>query len=186
MNSICNNMKLCECGCGQPAPTATRNWHSRGVKKGQQLRFVCGHHRRGVLQSKEEKAKRVKSWGKREAAFSPFLPNNKVVHYSVRDKRWYCDGLPHARAVYEHFVGEIPKNYHVHHKNGSAEKLEYDNPDNLIAIPKVWNLHYLPWLANGFYVPESKVTECYVKCVDKFTQKDLFKEVCRMLVEESC
>ena len=49
--------KLCECGCGQVAPIATRNWHKKGIKKGQALRFVCGHHRRGVEQTKEEKIK---------------------------------------------------------------------------------------------------------------------------------
>jgi len=37
-------LKLCECGCGQPAPIATRNRHSRGQVKGQPLRFVSGHN----------------------------------------------------------------------------------------------------------------------------------------------
>lgn len=39
-------MKLCECGCGQPAPIATET--SNGWKKGDAKRFVRNHHRRGV------------------------------------------------------------------------------------------------------------------------------------------
>lgn len=37
-------MKLCECGCGQPAPRARKTRTIDGVVKGQLMRFVCGHH----------------------------------------------------------------------------------------------------------------------------------------------
>lgn len=36
-------MKLCDCGCGQPAPIATRTDARHGWVKGQPLRFVRGH-----------------------------------------------------------------------------------------------------------------------------------------------
>lgn len=36
-------MKLCECGCGQPAPIATMTYRSRGWIQGQPLRFILGH-----------------------------------------------------------------------------------------------------------------------------------------------
>jgi hypothetical protein len=36
--------KLCECGCGRPAPIATRNRLERGQRKGEPLRFVSGHN----------------------------------------------------------------------------------------------------------------------------------------------
>jgi hypothetical protein len=39
-------MKLCECGCGQPAPIATVTEHGRGYVKGQPHRFVFGHNLR--------------------------------------------------------------------------------------------------------------------------------------------
>lgn len=39
-------MKLCECGCGQPAPVARQTLASRGYVKGQPVRFVFGHHNR--------------------------------------------------------------------------------------------------------------------------------------------
>ena len=35
--------KLCECGCGQPAPIATKNHTRTGAVKGQPVRFIKGH-----------------------------------------------------------------------------------------------------------------------------------------------
>jgi hypothetical protein len=40
--------KLCECGCGQPAPLATRTRSALGWVKGEPLRFVIGHWSRGA------------------------------------------------------------------------------------------------------------------------------------------
>ena len=183
--------KLCECGCGMPAPIATRNWHKRGIKKGQSLRFVCGHHRRGQEQSREEKLKRVKRWTSEKADFSPYLPGNRIIKFFPLQKRWYCSQYgtnskkTHARAVYEHFFGPVKKGWAVHHKNGSAEKIEDDKPENLIAIPKIWNLHYLPWLAQGFEVKEEIVTNYYLFAIEKFPEKQVFKEVCRLLIEKT-
>ena len=39
-------VKLCECGCGQPTPLATRNRAERGWVKGEPLRYINGHHGR--------------------------------------------------------------------------------------------------------------------------------------------
>lgn len=39
-------MKLCECGCGQPAPIATRNDRAKGYVLGQPRRFIIGHNAR--------------------------------------------------------------------------------------------------------------------------------------------
>lgn len=35
--------KLCQCGCGQRAPIATRNRYDIGHVKGQPIRFIAGH-----------------------------------------------------------------------------------------------------------------------------------------------
>lgn len=40
-------MKLCECGCGNPAPIAKRNRAKGNWIKGQPLRFIHGHNGRG-------------------------------------------------------------------------------------------------------------------------------------------
>lgn len=37
-------MKLCECGCGEPAPIAKETRLSRGYVKGQPMQFVKGHN----------------------------------------------------------------------------------------------------------------------------------------------
>lgn len=39
-------MKLCECGCGGEAPIAKVTCVSKGYVKGQQTRFIAGHHMR--------------------------------------------------------------------------------------------------------------------------------------------
>lgn len=39
--------KLCECGCGKPAPIAKANHRLYGHIKGEPVRFVVGHARRG-------------------------------------------------------------------------------------------------------------------------------------------
>lgn len=38
--------KLCECGCGKPAPISKDSDATRGYVKGQPRRFIHGHHRR--------------------------------------------------------------------------------------------------------------------------------------------
>lgn len=47
----------CECGCGEPAPTAKANHRIKGHIKGQPVRFVNGHNARGVPKSPETLAK---------------------------------------------------------------------------------------------------------------------------------
>lgn len=37
-------MKLCECGCGQPAPIANHTRRALGHVKGQPIRFIRGHN----------------------------------------------------------------------------------------------------------------------------------------------
>jgi len=182
---------LCECGCGEPAPIAARNWHSKGITKGQALRFICGHHRRGKIQSKEEKSKRVKTWTVRDASFSPYLPDNRVVRYAADQQRWYCSNpkkvsqtVTHAKAVYEHYYGEVPAGFAVHHKSGSARSLADDDPKNLMIVQRIWNWRYFPDLAQGFGVPENTVTKLYIESVKEGAEeKDLFKSVCKKLIQ---
>jgi hypothetical protein len=39
-------MKLCECGCGRPTPVQKQTHNDQGLKRGEQSRFLKGHHRR--------------------------------------------------------------------------------------------------------------------------------------------
>ena len=43
------DVKLCECGCGKPAPIATKHDPKMGYVKGKPRRFVHGHHARAAL-----------------------------------------------------------------------------------------------------------------------------------------
>jgi len=45
-------MKLCECGCGSPAPIARQSGSLRGYVKGQPTRFVLGHANRGHIRER--------------------------------------------------------------------------------------------------------------------------------------
>lgn len=38
--------KLCECGCGNPAPIADKNYFTLGILKGEAFRFILNHHGR--------------------------------------------------------------------------------------------------------------------------------------------
>lgn len=38
--------KLCECGCGEPAPISKENDRTKGLVKGEPRRFISGHNRR--------------------------------------------------------------------------------------------------------------------------------------------
>lgn len=44
-----DSVKLCECGCGEPAPIATRTRTTKGHIKGQPIRFRVGHNGRVPL-----------------------------------------------------------------------------------------------------------------------------------------
>jgi hypothetical protein len=45
MESIQRSPKLCECGCGRPAPISKVSHKRRGYVKGQPTRYIHGHHR---------------------------------------------------------------------------------------------------------------------------------------------
>lgn len=188
----CKTQKLCECGCGQPAPIATRNWHTKGIKKGEPLRFIHGHHRRGKQQSKSEKLKRVITWGVQDAEISPFLPDCNIIRFYEKQRRWYCSvkgktsKKPHARAVYEHHYGEIPDGLVVHHKNGSAENITDDRIDNLMLVPHKWNWRHFPCLSEGFNVPEKVVTQFYCEAKDEVSEDMIFLTVCQKLIKYRC
>lgn len=177
--------KYCLCGCGREAPKASRSWHKRGIKKGQYLDYISGHHMRGKNISVTSKLKSAKS----HRAPSPYLPN-KMIRYNERDKRWFCSNplkqnstIPHARAVYEYNFGVVSSEFVVHHKNGKHESVEDDRIENLMLLPKIWNMQYLPYLAKGFNVEEAIVTECYIKAIKTCSDKNLFIEICKLLIK---
>ncbi len=59
---------LCECGCGSPAPIATRTNYGFGHTKGEPMRFVRGHANGGKRFSTEVRARMSAGHPRGEAA----------------------------------------------------------------------------------------------------------------------
>jgi hypothetical protein len=49
---IAEKDKLCECGCGHPAPIAKETNHRKGHVQGQPVRFIHGHNGRRPLEER--------------------------------------------------------------------------------------------------------------------------------------
>ena len=197
--------KLCECGCGQVAPRATRSYLKRGILKGEYFRFLPDHHLRtekhkelvltfnvGKERSPDSKIKDVVRRTGKEPIFSPYIPN-RVIRFDEKRKRWFGNGLyetksgrnqkTHARMVWEYNNGPIPEGFHVHHISGRCDRLEDDRIDNLMLLSAEWNSQHLVSLSKGFGVPEEVVTEIYRECFKKVPVAELYKAVSAQLLK---
>jgi hypothetical protein len=168
----------CQCGCGEKTKVVSKTDKRHGYIKGESRKYIRGHYNQH---------------NSKNYLRSPFVPG-VAVHLRVRkgnQPRWQCkdratkNTISHARLVYKYLYGEIPDGYHIHHKNGRCSELEDDAPDNLLAVPSIWNARYFPVLAKGFNVPESIVTQVYCDLVDIVPAELLFSKVCRVLINSS-
>jgi hypothetical protein len=57
--------KLCECGCGHPAPIATKTYSKWGHVAGEPMRFLRGHNRANVSMSDVMKQRLSERWSGR-------------------------------------------------------------------------------------------------------------------------
>ncbi len=106
-------IQLCECGCGQPAPRATRTYAGRGVFKGQPQRFIAGHYARLTLE--ERLWPKVDKRGPDECwEWLASRDKDGYGQFSVR----HGDGWKGCRAhrvVYELLAGPIPDGLQLDH-----------------------------------------------------------------------
>lgn len=111
-------MKLCECGCGQPAPLAPRNRASKGIVKGEPLRFIKGHYKTSAA-----KPGHIKT-------HSTGYKMIKIPKHPYANKSGY---VMYHRWILEKRLGYYlnPKKYHVHHIDFDKTN---NNATNLIAI----------------------------------------------------
>lgn len=184
-------MGFCECGCGKPTKLSPQSSKIKGWVKGKPMRYIFGHHpkkgntKKGRKVSLETRIRQSKAGtGGKEPIISPFLSRPTIVRY-VKG-RWVCkdeqgNTACHARMVYIEHKGKIPEKYHIHHINGDSSNLEFDHPNNLLAVPEIWNLMFFTALSKGFGVHESKITEFYIKHMNQHTDTALFFAVCKDL-----
>jgi hypothetical protein len=173
--------KFCECGC-----------HAEIVplKNGHVGRFIKGHHLKGKSLSMDYRLERTRRRWNREPVLSPYIPDTFVC-FNPKAERWMASfetisgkgrNSLHANAVYRYCRGNIPEGYVVHHKNGRADRLEDDRPDNLMLLLDEWNLRFFPVLAKGFGVPEQIVTNLYLNTNQEASKEDIFSELCSLLI----
>lgn len=95
-------VKLCECGCGQPTPIAPMTRKIRGHVKGQPMRFISGHQR-GPEGPKPKLRKLFVETGQRignSVVLEPEVTTSCPSKPMVRAVRLRCDcGAEYTRAI---------------------------------------------------------------------------------------
>jgi hypothetical protein len=107
MDNLGSTRKLCECGCGEPAPLAERTAKRFGWVKGEPKRFINGHNRRkgSADYVVEDRGYETPCWIWQRSL------NNKGYALARRDgrtramHRWY----------YEQVHGPIPESKQLDH-----------------------------------------------------------------------
>lgn len=114
---------LCECGCGQATLRAPRTVTSRGVVKGQPLRYILGHNRRkSATEYLIDPVTECWIWARAIA----YARGGYGVSYDGKKPR-------DAHLVfYEREYGPVPKGMHLHHRCRNPPCV---NPKHLEALP---------------------------------------------------
>ena len=101
--------KLCECGCGQPAPIASRNLYRAGYAKGEPMRFCHGHNKKPVVPLSVRFMNFVRPEGECWL-WDGFLDEKGYARLSCRRlaNRAY-------RVAYELFIGVVPDGLELDH-----------------------------------------------------------------------
>jgi len=120
-------VKLCECGCGEPAPIAKKTRQQRGQVEGQPIRFIHGHNTarpRLVLDPS--------MWVEDEATGCWIWQRVRTVDGYGR----LAQRLAH-RVTYDSFKGPIPDGFDIDHLCRVPPCV---NPAHLEAVPRAINI----------------------------------------------
>lgn len=110
--------KLCECGCGNPAPIAKKTDKSTNRIKGHPMRFVVGHGHKGARNTLWKGG--VKNNGQYILVLMPDHPRAEPAGYV----------LQHILIAEKALGKPLPKGVEVHHMNNNGR----DNSNNNLVI----------------------------------------------------
>ena len=170
-------MKLCECGCGQPAPIYNQTNRSRGMLKGRPARFIKNHHLKQHNQSTEmREASRERgkqrtgensySYGKKGELHPTWkggrnIDSDGYVRLYLPDhpssgKDGYV--LEHRLTIEEKIGRRLKDNEHVHHKDDNRQNNDSDNLE-ILSIGGHMRYHAL-------HRPRSPATGRFIEAED--------------------
>ena len=120
-----NSPKLCECGCGQPAPIARQSWTKYGWIKGQPLRFCNGHKFGGGFTPEQ------RFWRKVKKTDTCWLWTGTLSNLGYG--QFYPSGKPMLahRYSFEHFKGPVPEDLELDHLCSTRNCV---NPEHLEPV----------------------------------------------------
>ena len=124
MNQRGEIIKLCECGCGQPAPIAKRNIISKGEtiwKKGQAKRFIFGH------QLRNRRGPDCNAWNGGTSTTGEYILNWNPNHPRASRKGYV---LKHILIAEKALGKPLPTGAEIHHLDGDAAN---NNQTNLVV-----------------------------------------------------
>lgn len=152
-------MKLCECGCGNPAPIANRNRKKMGWIKGEPKRFISGHNSHGcqnpnwkggvMMGAYKQQYKLIYAPGHprccmgnhvleqillAEKAMGNPLPLKVVVHHHTPDQLVVCENQAYHLLLHRRMRALKACGHASWRKCKFCKK--YDNPNNLFIGDK--------------------------------------------------
>ena len=164
-------MKLCECGCGQPAPLAKETNARRNHVKGQPTRFIVGHWAKGTKNSQWVGGRIIDSHG--------YIKILTVGHPRADATNYVKEHI----LIAEHALGRpLPPQVEVHHVNEQRA----DNANGNLVICEDRAYHRLLHKRTRAYRTCGDASASYCKICKQFTQDILVKCGSRSFAHRTC